>query len=161
MKKNSIFGLVMVLVAAFFLTACFGGGSDDEEVDKPGASAKNLTCIMPSEVASVGTNETKVILDYTSAEDSVTMYTKIQSIEFTEEYSAFVDITKSDWESACAANEQQFDECKVTVEGRKVVMTGTTKIAKDRVEEINENVYATTKRSEAKTNYENAGYTCK
>lgn len=159
MKKY--FGVTLLLVSVLFLTACFGG--EEKKEAEPGTAEvtteKGLKCTT-KKVDAIGTSETQVVLDYNDSATTVVKYTKVDSIDFSNDYSAFVDVTKEQWEAACEVNMEEFDSCVVSVEGNKVIMTGMTEIKSDRQEEINENVFANTARDEAKTNYTNAGYTC-
>ena len=163
MKRNKIFSLALLLVAVVFLTTgCFGGSDDKEDskdVAKP-STELGLKCTYKADDETVAISLTQVVLDYNDDGTMVTKYTIVESNEFKEAYSAFVDVTKNDWQDACDLNLQGFDSCEVTSEGMKVVTTGVKTIKADSEEEINENVFANTKRADAKANYEKAGYTC-
>lgn len=161
MKANKIFGLALLLAVTVLLTGCFGGSDDesDKDVAKP-STEMGLKCTYKADNEDVAVSITQVVLDYNDYGTKVTKYTKVESLEFKEAYAAFVDVTKSDWQDACDLNLQGFDSCNVTSEGMKVVTTGVKNISADSEDEINENVFANTKREEAKANYEKAGYTC-
>lgn len=159
-SKKKVFFCVLLSIM-LLLTGCFG--SDSQEAEKGDAkveSKQGLKCTYKADDESVGISETQVVFDYNDDATIVTKYTKVESVNFKEEYSDFVEITKTQFENSCDTNMENFDKCEVTTDGMKVILTGSKDISSDMEEEIAGNVFAKTKRTDAKTEFEKAGYTC-